>query len=236
MPEVRMGLAALDVAKGQVTNPTPIPPAGPEDWFRDCLVFVRFCFNVGPRDGSAEIGFNQTEFRHGTDGTPPLGVPVWWTNGGSGHVALSTGDGSCYSTDILRHGKVDKVAISFITRQWGANYRGWTEDVNGVRVYRPDAPSLPAVSLASVREAARKDQFLPPGQGLHKTDVIRVERALRKKDLKAAADVDGFAGTDFRRAYGKWQKKCDVPRPFDGIPGIESLTRLGNEHGFRVVS
>ena len=45
---------------------------------------------------------------------------------------------------------------------------------------------------------------MPPGQGLHKTDVIRVERALRKKGLKANADVDGFAGTDFRAAYGKW--------------------------------
>jgi hypothetical protein len=232
---VRMGQAAVDFAKGQVTNPTP--PPGETDWFGWCLVFVRRCFNVGPMYGSAEKGYFGTDFKHGTSGTPPLGVPIWWTNGGDGHVAISTGDGNCYSTDIKRRGKVDKVAISYITRTWGQKYRGWSEDINGVRIYRPGqkvAP-LPAVDLSNVIDAARRDQFRPQGQGLHEHDVLIVEKALRHQGLKNAEFVDGYAGTEFRTAYAIFQK-ATVPPPFDGIPGLASLTKLGKRNGFRVVS
>ena len=47
---------------------------------------------------------------------------------------------------------------------------------------------------------------------------------------------NGYAGTVSRKAYAKWQKRSGVGGPFDGIPGRESLTRLGRKHGFRVVS
>ena len=232
MATIRTGQAAVDFAKGQVTHPTPPPREA--DWFRLCLVFVRTCFRVAALHPSAEKAYKRTEFKHGTGGTPPLGVPVWWTNGGDGHVAISTGDGSCFSTDIKRHGQIDKVAISFITRKWGATYRGWSEDVNGVRIYRPNSLAKPAVDLSNVREAASRDQFRPQGEGLHESDVLIVEKALRAKGLKAAAFVDGYAGTEFRTAYAKFQKQT-VPPPFDGIPGRESLTKLGNAHGFRVI-
>ncbi len=230
---IRMGQAAIDFAKGQVTNPTP--PPGQSDWFGWCLVFVRRCFNVGPKFGSAEKGYYGTDFKHGTAGTPPLGVPVWWTNGGDGHIAISAGDGNCYSTDIKRRGKVDKVAISFITRTWGQTYRGWSEDVNGVRIWRPGAPQLPSVDLSNVQEAARKDQFRPQGQGLHESDVLIVEKALRSQGLKPPQFVDGYAGTEFRKAYAIFQKATVRP-PWDGIPDAESLSRLGKRRGFRVVS
>jgi hypothetical protein len=230
---IRTGQAAVNFALGQVTNPTP--PPGEPNWFGWCLVFVRRCFNVGPKYGSAEKAYFRTDFKHGTGGTPPLGVPIWWTNGGDGHVAISTGDGSCFSTDIKRHGKVDKVAISFITRKWGQTYRGWSEDVNGVRIWRPGAPQLPSVGLSNVQDAARRDQFRPQGQGLHESDVIIVEKALRSQGLKPPEFVDGYAGTEFREAYAKWQKAVVGP-PFDGIPGIQSLTLLGKRRGFRVVS
>jgi len=233
MAEIRTGRDATDWAKAQVTNPTP--PAGEDDWFGWCLVFVRRCFNVGALYGSAEKGYKGADFRHGSSSTPPLGVPVWWTNGGDGHVAISIGQGYCYSTDIKRHGQVDKVAISYITRKWGHQYRGWSEDINGVRIWRPHASSLPAVDLSNVREAARRDQFRPPGEGLHESDVLRVERALDREDLRAPQFVDGFAGPAFRSAYAKWQKKTVAP-PYDGIPGRESLKKLGNANGFRVVS
>jgi len=229
---IRTGQAAIDFARGQVTNPTP--PPGQPNWFGWCLVFVRRCFNVGALYGSAEKAYLRTDFKHGTSGTPPLGVPVWWTNGGDGHVAISTGDGNCFSTDIKRHGKVDLVAISFITRKWGQNYRGWSEDINGVRIWRPGAKQLPAVDLSNVQDAARRDQFRPQGQGLHESDVLIVEKALRSQGLKPPEFVDGYAGTEFRAAYAKWQKAVVGP-PFDGIPGRESLGLLGKRRGFRVV-
>lgn len=230
---VRMGQAAVNFAKDQVTHPTP--PPGESDWYGWCLVFVRKCFNVGALYGSAEKGYFGTDFKHGTDSTPPLGVPVWWTNGGDGHVAISTGDGSCFSTDIKRRGKVDKVAISYITRKWGQRYRGWSEDVNGARIWRPAAPQRPAVDLSNVADAARHDQYRPQGQGLHEADVKIVEKALGMQGLRAAQFIDGYAGTEFRQAYAKWQKAVVGP-PFDGIPGKESLTKLGDRRGFRVVS
>jgi hypothetical protein len=232
MATIRTGQSAVDFAQGQVTRPTP--PPGVDDWFNRCLIFVRTCFRVAALAPNAESGYKQAQFKHGTGGTPPLGVPVWWTNGGDGHVAISTGDGNCYSTDIKRHGGIDKVAISFITRKWGADYRGWTEDVNGVRIYRPNSSPLPAVDLGNVREAARRDQFRPAGSGLHESDILIVEKALRALNLRDPRFVDGYAGTEFRTAYAKWQKRT-VPAPFDGIPGKESLTKLGQAHGFRVV-
>jgi hypothetical protein len=119
---------------------------------------------------------------------------------------------------VVRHAKVDKVAISSITRTWGQTYRGWSEDVNGVRIWRADAPILPAVDLSNVQDAARKDQFRPPGAGLHKADILIVERALRGENLRAPEFVDGYAGTTFRTAYAKWQKGCGVGPPYDGIP------------------
>jgi hypothetical protein len=155
--------------------------------------------------------------------------------GPHGHVAISTGDGNCFSSDILRTGKVDKVPISKIARSWGKTYKGWSEDINGVRIWRPAAPTLPAVDLSNIREAAAKDQFRPPGQGLHEHDIIIVERALLKQGLKDPMNVDGFAGKDFRKAYALWQK-ATVPPPFDGIPGLKSLQKLGMRRGFRVVS
>jgi hypothetical protein len=65
--------------------------------------------------------------------------------------------------------------------------------------------------------------------------VIIVERALRAINLRDPEFVDGYAGTEFRKAYAKFQKRT-VPPPFDGIPGRESLTKLGKDHGFRVIS
>jgi hypothetical protein len=62
-----------------------------------------------------------------------------------------------------------------------------------------------------------------------------VEKALRSQGLKPPEFVDGYAGTEFREAYAKWQKAVVGP-PFDGIPGIQSLTLLGKRRGFRVVS
>lgn len=230
MAAIRKGADAVQWAKDQVDDPS-------QDWTRLCLRFVRRCFNVGPNFATAGDGWHGAEFKHGTASTPPLGVPVWWTNSGAGHVVISAGNGWCYSNDILRTGSIDKVAISFITRKWGANYRGWSEDVNLVRVWRPGAPSLRSVDLSNLREAARRDQFEPQGQGLFEADVFPVEKALDKENLLSPGlATNGYAGTAFRDAYAQWQKRSGVAPPYDGIPGRESLTALARKHGFRTVN
>lgn len=232
--DIRSGAAALRWAANQVDHPNP--PSPHETWYRRCLVFVRSCFDVDSKYESAELAYYATEFKRGDRSTPPAGVPVWWTNGGAGHVALSAGNGFCYSTDILREGKVDKVRIGFITERWGQHYRGWSEDINGVRVWTDESPQPPSsVSLSNVRDAARRDKSRPDGHGCHEVDVRIVERALRKERLLDPSYArDGYAGTAFLAAYAKWQERV-VPPPYDGIPGRESLTKLGARHGFRVL-
>lgn len=102
-----------------------------------CLQWVRMCFSVDPFYPDANTGWYEAEHKHPVNfgHQIPRGVPVWWTNGSHGHVALSLGNGYCLSTDAGGEGHVAKVKIDNLTTWWGLNLRGWTADINGVRVY-----------------------------------------------------------------------------------------------------
>lgn len=153
----------LATAAKQLRNPPPPPPPfhftaimharrqsidGPPFGVGECLMRVRMCYGIAPAgdfdgDGDADAmdAWERAHFRH-RDLNPtaiPRGVPVFWSGGshGHGHVAIATGDGKCWSTDILRPGMFDLVPISDIHAKWGLLLLGWTEDLNGVRVPRP---------------------------------------------------------------------------------------------------
>ena len=68
---------------------------------------------------------------------------MWWIGGssGHGHVALSAGNGMCWSGDIRRGGYFDLVPIAEIGRRWGLQFVGWTRDINGVTVLPRPAPT-----------------------------------------------------------------------------------------------
>lgn len=112
------------------------------DWSGWCLVFVRSCYGVGPLYPSAAEAWWHAAHKHraAEPETIPRGVPVFWTGGshGFGHVALSRGDGSCWTTDLIRAGKVDVAPINKVHARWGLELRGWTEDLNGTRVWEDD--------------------------------------------------------------------------------------------------
>lgn len=59
-----------------------------------------------------------------SDGTAPAGALVYW-GGGAGHVALSAGDGTVWSTDIGGPGTVTRVPWNEISEKWGKPYLGW---------------------------------------------------------------------------------------------------------------
>jgi hypothetical protein len=105
-----------------------------------CLREVRECYAVDALYLDAAQAWDQSKHKHReTDPRKiPRGVPVFWTGGagGHGHVAIGTGFGRCWSTDILRRGFFDRVPISLIGEKWGLELVGWTEDLNGVRVYK----------------------------------------------------------------------------------------------------
>lgn len=68
---------------------------------------------------------------------PPAGVPVFWSGGsrGYGHVAISDGLGAVYSTDVKRDGRFDRVPLAWVHTHWGLTYLGWTETLEGKRIY-----------------------------------------------------------------------------------------------------
>jgi hypothetical protein len=210
-------------------------------WARDhmtwepgyCLQWVRSSFDVGSLYPDANTAWRNANRKHRTEyGVHcPRGVPIWWTGGshGYGHVALSLGDGWCLSTDAGGSGKVAKVRISDLTRRWGLNFQGWTEDINGVRVFTPKPPP-PAAGWERVRIRA-----VGPGRPDSKDQEVVKRRIAQKMGAKKysldmdAKDVDSW-GPALTTAYRAWQERLGLPdRYCDGRPGEYSLRKLGLE-------
>lgn len=201
------------------------------DWTGQCLGFVRSCFGAGAYLHDAYEAWRLAKYKH-TTGTPPAGVPVFWKGGskGYGHIALSAGGGYVWSTDVKRRGQVDKVSIGAIARAWNQRYLGWTEDVNGIRVYthvvtRP-APAVARPANAPVDFVSLNN--LRPG--MHNEDVAQLQAACRRHGYGRLNPhgVTGYYGGEtlamvaaFQRAQG-WHG-ADA----DGRPGPETLRRLG---------
>lgn len=96
------------------------------------------------------------------------------------------------------------------------------------------AAARPVVSLSRLIRAAKAD---PPKRGtpVSYSGVKIVEQALVAEGLIARSLADGHFGTQTVAAYAAWQRRCGYSgRDADGIPGRDSLTRLGKKHGFDV--
>lgn len=108
-----------------------------------CLQRVRLAFGIAAlypdaysawRGAGGSAGPNT---HTSTDSAPPKNVPLFWRGGphAYGHIAISAGDGTCWSTDIGGNGHWAHVRITDIHRKWGLTYLGWSETLNGVRVH-----------------------------------------------------------------------------------------------------
>jgi hypothetical protein len=102
----------------------------------------------------------------------------------------------------------------------------------------PPAPSTPAVSLKKLRTAALGDPA-KAGTPVSYKGTATVEAALVDRGLLAKAYSDGHYGTATVRAYAAWQRSKAGGGyrgdDADGIPGRDSLRRLGLRAGFKVV-
>ncbi|MDX3746706.1 N-acetylmuramoyl-L-alanine amidase [Streptomyces sp. AK08-02] len=100
------------------------------------------------------------------------------------------------------------------------------------------APVTPTVSLARLARAARTDPTRP-GTPVSYAGVRTVETALIDAGLLAKTYGDSHFGTATVTAYAKWQRSAAGGShrgdAADGIPGRDSLTRLGLTAGFKVV-
>jgi hypothetical protein len=130
---------AIAAAKRQ--SATGIPHHGDGE----CLMAVRECygFPAGVPDAIASWVMSAHKHPQTDPDRIPRGVPVYWSGGsaGHGHIAISNGDGTCWSTDIKRVGFFDRTPIAQIHDQWGLTLLGWSEEVNGRTV--PDIGPIP---------------------------------------------------------------------------------------------
>ena len=213
---LRIGTAAANWAKSQTSGYTGM-----------CLKFVRLCFNAPSRYPSARSAWLNAKYRH-TAGTPPLAVPVFWNYLPNGHIAFSLGGGYIRSTDWPSRNRIGTTTITRLSSAWGKRYSGWSEDLNGYRVYA--VSTRPAVSLSAVTRAARNNAY---GAG-----VLTVQKALKRRypgfDYSTAP---GTWGPRTREYYAAWQRTLGYSgSDANGIPGQASLSRLGSLYGFRVVA
>lgn len=108
----------------------------PDGCQKECRVAYGVASDGTP---SAAADWVRSQHKHRTDDPKaiPRGALVRWTGGshGYGHVAIATGDGRCWSTDIITRGRRSLVDIDLIRQKWGLTLVGWTEDIDGVVVY-----------------------------------------------------------------------------------------------------
>ncbi|MER5815466.1 N-acetylmuramoyl-L-alanine amidase [Streptomyces californicus] len=103
----------------------------------------------------------------------------------------------------------------------------------------PNPPKAPVVDLSKLIAAARHN---PSAKGTPVTyaGVRIVEAALVDAGLLAKPLLDGHFGTTTVTAYSRWQKSKAgggyTGKAADGIPGKDSLTRLGKRAGFTVTA
>jgi len=105
----------------------------------------------------------------------------------------------------------------------------------------PPAPAPSAtVSLHIVQMCAHEDPAKPQGKTTNSANVDPVQRALVAEGLLHDSDTSwgrGAFGSMTVTAYKHWQERLGYTvSDADGIPGMTSLTKLGNKHGFHVVA
>jgi hypothetical protein len=100
------------------------------------------------------------------------------------------------------------------------------------------APVRPTVSLANLQFASMTNPTLPQGVGSRPDDTRIVEAALLAEGLLSPRYArDGSFGSLTITAYGQWQRRCGFTGDdADGIPGMETLRKLGTKHGFLVTA
>jgi len=140
---------------------------------------------------------------------------------------------------VLRHldwqpGKVDPLGVDWrLMRARIAARLG-----SGKPAAVTPAPSTPSVSLAKLINAARTDPA-KSGTPVSYAGVRTVEAALIDAGLLAKRYGDGHFGTVTVTAYARWQRSKAGGSyrgdDADGLPGRDSLTRLGLLAGFKVV-
>jgi len=193
------------------------------DWTNKCQMFARTCVGAAAWAPSAREAFNATPAANRHTGIPPAGALVYYGNAhsGAGHATFSDGDGYVWSTDILRHGQVDRVRYDVFEKAWGLPFRGWIDATPSGKLDLKPAPVAPAVSAGAVVRVA---------------DLVGIKRSTSAALINRALIAEGYKIPT--RAY--WSPATSAAfRNYRAAHGFGKNTRaacvaLGAKHGFTV--
>ena len=231
-------------AVAQHKNPT-------RDWTMLCQMFSRQCVGAEVFGGSARVAYGNIPPSHRFSSTPPPPGSLAYfgrasENSGAGHVVFMVEGGYCWSNDILREGKIDKVHYTDITEAWGRtnySFRGWIDWTPSgkidVRLSTPGGGGggtgvggkVRKVDASLVRTAWKNDRKGHRTEGA-RDDILLVEKALADLGFMPRGAVNGLVGPQSRPAYARWEKSIGI-KP-DGYPGLPGLTRLGKHSRVKV--
>ena len=126
-------------AKGQINNPS-------QSWDGMCQSFSRQSYGMGGFGGSATIAWGNVSDKYKHKITKysdkewwagiPVGALLYSTSGTYGHAWISAGDGSCYSNDYKRKGKIDKCPIDL--PGWSNVKKATVGYLDGAQYYTKD--------------------------------------------------------------------------------------------------
>lgn len=179
-------------------------------WGGRCLQFVRTAYAVPARHINARTAWAKAEGRHTSMVGAYIGAPVFLSHPKSvhGHVALWLGSGNIRTTNS----STNRIHTDPIARwqSWGYTVQGWTETLNGVRLWTPPPPPPPR----------------PSG------DVTALQRAIRAKadgswgpdtDKRLSAVREASAWRGGRFPHGVKFAQSVVGTPADGSWGPKSV-------------
>jgi hypothetical protein len=121
------------------------------------------------------------------------------------------------------------------SRRWnggGTMIRGF-----GRPLYMAGGVTPPTVMVSHVAQSAVVNVIGPDGATSHPAEVRIVEAALLAEGLLSARYAkDGSFGSVTIKAYAQWQRKLGFKGDdANGVPGLDSLQKLGLRHGFRAL-
>lgn len=167
-----------------------------------CARWVQICF-AGPWIGTSAIdAWRRARMKRYT-WPPPAGVPVYWSGGRYGHVAISTGGGRCRSTDWPSRGRVSETYISSLSRSWGYRYLGWSADVNGQGI-RGIYSGPSQVVYASQTSYGKRNE-----------SVRQMQRRLIALGYRIPAGATGYYGEQTKAAVRAIQRAWRQPWPYN---------------------
>jgi hypothetical protein len=207
-------------------------------WFDRCQVFSRQCVGAQPFGTSARLAFEGTPaaHRHTSSPPPPGAIAYYGKPGvGDGHAVFVVEGGMVWSTDILHHGRVDKVRWDVFPRGkpkgWSLPYRGWIDSCPaGVLPVQLGAAAV-ATGAGPAGHYRQDKKVYKSKMHLQQTDsdsVWNLQVALADKGDPVAGGPTGFYGPQTRDACAKFQRAQGWKGPdADGIAGPVTVARLG---------